>query len=145
MKKFLLVVAIAAATTVGFLQSGVLPQYEAVAPASNSDQAFADALENHSSGLQIEGHGIVTRILSDDLDGSRHQRFIVELESGQTLLVAHNIDVAPKVDQLREGDDVMFYGEYEWTPQGGVIHWTHDDPDGDHPDGWIRHRGRTYR
>ncbi|MBA2410272.1 MAG: DUF3465 domain-containing protein [Gammaproteobacteria bacterium] len=145
MKKFLLVLAIAAATTVGFLQSGVLPQYAAVARESNSEQAFADALENRSSDLQIEGRGIVARILSDDLDGSRHQRFIVELESGQTLLVAHNIDVAPKVDQLREGDDVMFYGEYEWTPQGGVIHWTHDDPDGDHPDGWIRHRGRTYR
>ncbi|MBA2492675.1 MAG: DUF3465 domain-containing protein [Gammaproteobacteria bacterium] len=145
MKKFLLVVAIAAATTVGFLQSGVLPQYEAVAPASNSDQAFADALENHSSGLQIEGHGIVTRILSDDLDGSRHQRFIVELGSGQSLLVVHNIDLAPRVAALKEGDEVTFYGEYEWTSQGGLIHWTHHDPDASHADGWIEHDGETYQ
>jgi len=144
-RKLLLGLALAIATSVAFIQSGVLPLYEATATGTHRDQALADAFENRGSNLQIEGQGIVARVLSDDHDGSRHQRFIIELDSGQTLLVAHNIDLAPRIESLREGDEVAFYGEYEWTSQGGVIHWTHHDPDGHHPDGWIKHRGETYQ
>jgi hypothetical protein len=57
-------------------------------------------------------------------NGSRHQRFILELGSGQTLLVAHNIDLAPRLPALAVGETVDFNGVYEWTPEGGVIHWT---------------------
>ena len=87
----------------------------------------------------------MARLLPDDNDGSRHQRFILQLASGQTLLVAHNIDVAGRIDSLRVGDRVEFSGEYEWNPKGGVIHWTHHDPRGRHEAGWIRHGGKTYR
>ncbi|MDO9189135.1 MAG: DUF3465 domain-containing protein [Sulfurimicrobium sp.] len=111
----------------------------------DSDQQLARAFENRRNNLQIEGQGTVSRILPDDLDGSRHQRFIVKLESGQSLLVAHNIDLAPRIDALRVGDPIMFYGEYEWNAKGGVIHWTHHDPAGRHADGWLRHGGKTYR
>jgi Protein of unknown function (DUF3465). len=45
------------------------------------------------SSVQVQGAGIVSRLLSDDNEGSRHQRFILELPSGHTLLVAHNIDL----------------------------------------------------
>ncbi|HEX6733128.1 MAG TPA: DUF3465 domain-containing protein [Pyrinomonadaceae bacterium] len=82
------------------------------------------------------------RILSDDIDGSRHQRFILELPSGQTLVVAHNIDVAPRILDLRERDLVAFRGEYEWNAKGGAIHWTHDDPAGRHSGDWLEHKGR---
>jgi len=96
-------------------------------------------------GRMIEGTGVVTRVLRDDDDGSRHQRFILELPSGQTLLVAHNIDLAPRVESIREGDTVEFSGQYETNDRGGVLHWTHHDPDGSREGGWLRHRGRTYR
>ncbi len=109
------------------------------------DRALADAFRDRTSDLQIEGVGTVIKILRDDNDGSRHQRFILELESGQTLLVAHNIDLAPRISALEEGDAVAFYGEYEWNSQGGVLHWTHDDPRGRHIDGWLKHRNRMYR
>jgi hypothetical protein len=112
---------------------------------ANADQVLVEAFESRASNVQVEGHGIVVRILADDLDGGRHQRFILRLKSGQTLLVAHNIDRAPRVTGLRAGDEVWFNGEYEWNPQGGVLHWTHHDPDGRHPGGWLKHDGRTYR
>ena len=83
-------------------------------------------------------------MLRDDDEGSRHQRLIVELESGHTVLVAHNIDVAPRVSSVREGDLLRFFGEYEWNEQGGVIHWTHHDPAGRHAGGWLEHEGSRY-
>jgi hypothetical protein len=97
------------------------------------------------SGEQIRGSGTVARVLLDDNDGSRHQRFILQVAGGRTLLVAHNIDLAPRVAGLKTGDTVEFYGEYEWNDKGGVIHWTHDDPNGRHVGGWLRHGGRTYQ
>lgn len=102
------------------------------------------AFKNQQSNLQVEGKGIVTKLLTDDLEGSRHQRFILKLISGHTLLIAHNIDVAPRINSLQEGDLILFFGEYEWNYQGGIIHWTHHDPDGDHVGGWIKHDGKIY-
>ena len=97
------------------------------------------------SGQQVRGAGKVIRVLSDDNDGSRHQRFIVRLGSGRTLLIAHNIDLAPRVPSIRVGDTVSFNGEYEWNDKGGVIHWTHLDPQNRHQAGWIEHRGKRYQ
>lgn len=111
----------------------------------NADLVLARAFENRQSNLQIEGQGTVSRILPDDRDGSRHQRFILKLDSGQKLLVAHNIDLAPRVAGLRAGDRIAFKGEYEWNAKGGVIHWTHHDPAGRHVAGWLRHEGQVYQ
>ncbi len=92
---------------------------------------------------QLEGVGIVSRVLPDDNDGSRHQRFILRLANGRTLLVAHNIDLAPRLTGLDRGDTVAFFGEFEPNSEGGVVHWTHHDPAGRHVAGWLRHEGRT--
>lgn len=110
-----------------------------------ADSAPATAYTDWQSGQQVQGKGVVLRSLSDDNEGSRHQRFIVRLNTGQTLLVAHNIDIAPRIPLLRDGDAVAFNGEYEWNEQGGIIHWTHRDPQGRHVSGWIEHEGRTYQ
>jgi Protein of unknown function (DUF3465) len=109
------------------------------------DSAISRAFANGSSDIQVEGEGTVIRLLSDDLNGSRHQRFIVQLASGQTLLIAHNIDIAPRINGLEEGDSVRFNGEYVWNEKGGVIHWTHHDPKGRHITGWIKHNGKTFK
>ncbi len=112
---------------------------------SASDKALKSAFDNKISGIQIDGSGKVTKILPDDIQGSRHQRFILTLNSKQTLLIAHNIDLAPKIESLKVGDHVRFYGVYEWNSKGGVIHWTHHDPNGRHEDGWLNHGGKLYQ
>ena len=112
--------------------------------AQANDHKLKQAYENHQSDLQVQGVGTVIRLLPDDNDGSRHQKFIIRLNSKQTLLVAHNIDLAPRIPNLRVGDRVQFYGEYEWTKKGGVMHWTHHDPNNKHPHGWLKHNGKRY-
>jgi hypothetical protein len=113
--------------------------------AAGDDRAIGRAFNTRTSNVQVEGQGTVTRLLADDLEGSRHQRFIVRLASGQTLLIAHNIDIAPRIDGLQKGDRVSFYGEYVWNEQGGMVHWTHHDPQGKHVAGWLKHNGRIYQ
>lgn len=109
------------------------------------DSPIGRAFANGGSNIQVEGEGTVIRVLSDDLNGQRHQRFIVQLASGQTLLVTHNIDIAPRIDGLNVGDTVRFNGEYVWNEKGGIIHWTHHDPQGRHVAGWVKHNGKTYQ
>ncbi len=109
-----------------------------------NNQVITDAYQNRLSDIQVSGSGKVSLILRDDNEGSRHQRFILRLSSGQTLLIAHNIDLAPKINTLQKGDVVQFYGEYEWNSKGGVVHWTHHDLGGRHVGGWLKHDGRKY-
>lgn len=153
MNTFLLIAALAAAAYFALAPSPGTPDRPgaAVRPGvvsiarDSGDSAIENAFANRLGNLQVEGQGTVVKTLADDSDGSRHQRFILRLESGRTLLVSHNIDLAQRIDALRTGDTVAFYGEYEWNPKGGVIHWTHRDPQGRHPAGWIRHGGQTYQ
>jgi hypothetical protein len=111
----------------------------------NSAAVIAKAFANRESTVQVSGEGVVMKLLPDDRSGSRHQRFILRLANAQTLLVAHNIDLAPRVDALAVGDTVTFSGEYEWSPKGGTLHRTHHDPGGSHPGGWMEFRGRRYQ
>jgi hypothetical protein len=112
---------------------------------STSDLSIRQAFNNHQSDIQVGGSGRVVKILPDDTKGSRHQKFIIELNSGQTLLIAHNIDIAPKIRTLIVGDHISFYGEYDWNAKGGVVHWTHHDPGGRHESGWLNHGGENYQ
>jgi lipoate synthase len=105
---------------------------------------IASAYASETSDLQVSSSGTVVKLLPDDNEGSRHQRFILKLSNNQTVLIAHNIDLAPKITSLRRGDVVEFNGEYEWNSKGGVIHWTHHDPAGRHQDGWLKHNGSIY-
>ena len=112
---------------------------------STSDLSIEKAFKNNQSNIQVGGSGKVVKILPDDIKGSRHQKFIIELNSGQTLLIAHNIDIAPRIGTLNVGDHINFYGEYEWNSKGGVVHWTHHDPSGRHEGGWLNHGGKIYQ
>ncbi|NEQ48631.1 MAG: DUF3465 domain-containing protein [Leptolyngbya sp. SIO3F4] len=115
-------------------------------PGIRGDDALMEAYRNGESDLIVTGVGRVEKLLPDDLKGSRHQKFVLRLTSGQSLLVSHNIDsdVSQRIDALREGDEVKFKGEYEWNERGGILHWTHDDPKDWHADGWIEHDGVRY-
>ena len=112
------------------------------APSTDIDD-HASLIRARRSQRIVESTGVVTKTLPDDNNGSRHQRFIVRV-GDETVLIAHNIDLATRVP-LKVGDDVRFKGEFEWNDRGGVIHWTHHDPDRRRPGGWIELRGKRYQ
>lgn len=114
-------------------------------PSLTPVSVFQDAFENNKSNIQVKQIGEIIKVLSDDNDGARHQRMIVRLSNDQTLLIAHNIDLAPRVPNPQAGKSIKFYGEYEWNAEGGVIHWTHIDPEGAHIDGWLEYEGIKYQ
>ncbi|WP_299138435.1 DUF3465 domain-containing protein [uncultured Vibrio sp.] len=130
MRQFFTLVLVTLCIGVGYVQA--------------NDVRLKQAYERHQSDVQVRGSGTVFRVLPDDNKGSRHQKFILRLDSKQTVLVAHNIDLAPRIQDIRKGDRVEFYGEYEWNKKGGVIHWTHRDPNNRHVHGWLKHNGNLY-
>ncbi len=107
--------------------------------------SVAGAHARRSTGTWVEDSGSVAKLLADDRRGSRHQRFLLRVDDGPTILVAHNIDLAPRVEPLHVGDAVRFRGEYVWNARGGVLHWTHGDPDGRREGGWLEVDGRRFR
>lgn len=109
------------------------------------EDSLSSAYRKRQSRVEVCGHGVIAKVLKDDTQGIRHQRFVVRLPPGQTVLIAYNFDLAPRIDGLRTGSPIEFVGEYDWNGQGGVVHWTHRDPGGHHSPGWIRYEGRQYQ
>ncbi len=118
------------------------PRPTAAEPPAGS---VAAAFRSHARAAVVEGTGHVAKLLADDRHGSRHQRFLLRVDGGPTVLVAHNIDLAERVAPLQAGDEVRFRGEYVWNAKGGILHWTHADPDRRHEGGWIEVGGRRFQ
>ena len=107
------------------------------------DGGIGELFRAEQSDAIVTAYATVKKVLPDDNDGSRHQKLIVTLSTGHTVLIAHNIDLAERVP-CDQGSVIRFRGEYEWSNQGGVVHWTHHDPAGRHQPGWIEHEGVRY-
>ncbi len=135
-----LLVAIAAALVAWFFNLDTSGPTGPAARSGTSD--VVRAIDTRASNQWVETDAIVTRLLGDDNHGSRHQRILVSI-AGRSVLIAHNIDLADRVP-ARKGDTLRIRGEFEWNEKGGVIHWTHHDPQGRHGGGWIEHRGKRF-
>lgn len=113
-------------------------------PKAQSDGGIAELFRKQQSDTWVEASGTVKKILPDDSDGDKHQRFIVRLSTDIEILIAHNIDVGARVP-VNEGDSVTFRGEYEYTDKGGTVHFTHAPKyERKQPGGWIEHKGKKY-
>jgi len=138
---------LAVAQQAGWIDSGSGNAERAASHASASAQpaegnsALERAIAAQASGVMMTVEARVKKTLPDDLKGSRHQRFLLDIGRGRTVLVAHNIDLADRVP-LDQDDAVRIRGQFEWNDRGGVLHWTHHDPRGRHPGGWIEHAGK---
>ena len=143
-KKKLIRIGIAVVVLAYYAYTEYYPAGENQTTGQQDNSALHQAIANQRSDVQVTGTGRVIKLLPDDNDGSRHQRFLVKISSGNVILIAHNIDLAPRVNALNKGDQIRFNGEFEWNHKGGVIHWTHKDPRNTHIHGWLEHNGERY-
>jgi Protein of unknown function (DUF3465) len=113
--------------------------------AQPDDAAIITDFHNHQSNLEVTADGTVVRLLADRSSSTgTHEQFIIRLASGDlTVEIEHNISIAKRVP-VKEGDQVIVHGEYVWNAQGGLIHFTHHDPQGTHEGGYIVDGGTTY-
>ena len=109
----------------------------AAASAPTSPEVLAD-------GLWWEGRGVVEKVLPDDTEPPRHQRFFLRDDRGRSLFFAHNIDEAPRVPDLKEGDEISFRGEWRDNEGGGAMHWTRRAGAGRRKGGWLERNGVRY-
>ncbi len=110
-------------------------------PASTND--IDDLYSKKRDGVWVEGSLKVKKLLSDDDDPPRHQRFLADTPDGHSVMVAHNIDLSDRVP-LQAGDTIEVRGEYVWTEQGGKVHFTHKPQYGKFSGGWVKVRGKKY-
>jgi len=114
------------------------------APATGdaANGAVYDAWSGHQSRVEVTASGSVARVLGTHSGPSgRHEGFLLHLTGaaghGLTVRVETNVDITGPVP-LSAGDGVEVRGEYVYDARGGLIHYTHHDPRGRHPGGFVR-------
>lgn len=120
------------------------PTASATANANQLQDTEIIAAQSQHARQYVTVSALVKRLLKDDTKGIPHQRFLIELSNGTTVLVAHNTDRAPRVP-VQQGDIVTIHGEYIWTEKGGTLHWTHHSDSPMHEGGWIEFNGQRYQ
>lgn len=118
----------------------------AISPAASPDDAaIVQDFQGHRSNVEVTAGGTVVTILPDRSSSTGvHEQFIMRLTSGGiTLEVEHNLSIGRRVP-VNQGDSVIVHGEYIWNSKGGLIHFTHHDPQGTHEGGYIKDKGGTY-
>ncbi len=73
-----------------------------------------------------------------------HEEFSIRSDDGQALDVVDNVKIAPRVP-VAVGDRIRLQGELvpDARPEP-IVHWTHHDPRGLHPAGYIELNGMRY-
>lgn len=121
------------------------PDQYAVTPNIYAEQSgVLEAQRDHLRHVEVTVTAPVYKLLRDDNQGIPHQRFLIKLANGSTVLIAHDTNMAPKVP-LSPGCLIRIHGEYIWTDRGGVIHWTHHTDTPRHTGGWIDCNGQRYQ
>lgn len=111
----------------------------------NNNSTLVTLYQHRLTNIEVEGQGVIIKTLKDDVTGLRHQRLLLKINNQQTVLITHNIDLAPRINNPEIGQILIFKGEYVWNKKGGFIHWTHKDPKGKHPNGWLIYHNKRYQ
>ncbi len=118
--------------------------FSASAGTVGDDKNLNDAINKHQNVYFLEAASLkVTKLLADDQQGLRHQKFEVVTSQGQKVLCVYNLDQGQRIP-LQVGDQVDVGGEFKWTKYGALLHWLHEDSRDKRPDGYVDLEGRRY-
>ncbi len=109
-----------------------------------NDQALVQAVRARRNVFYVQGANLTVRkVLPDDTSGLPHQKWIAQLTDGSTIQVVYNSDMGNRVP-MKEGDTFGVGGQFLWLRTQGLIHWLHEDPRHNRPDGYIYFNGVVY-
>jgi hypothetical protein len=98
------------------------------------------------------GHGVdyievssvpVVQLLPDDLQGNQHQKWVVQLANGSRVTCVFNISLSQKIP-LQVGSIVSMGGQLVVDHGTDILHWLHQDPNGQRPIGYVDLNGVRY-
>lgn len=98
-------------------------------------------MKSRAGRPQVMVTGVISQILPEDHAGLRHQKYTLTVNKEIKLLIVSNLDFGRV--PLVLGATVSVCGEYKRVGQG-MIHWTHFDPHGGHPNGFTIVNGKLY-
>jgi hypothetical protein len=105
-----------------------------------SGDVLKQVMNSKANRPQVLVEGTVTKILPEDKAGLPHQKYLINAY-GVKLQIVSNLEFGKAPVQV--GSKVQVCGEYI-NAEGGMIHWTHFDPHGNHPDGYTVLDGQLY-
>jgi len=126
-------------------KAGIVALAGVLAACAGSGQPNADvyaAFAAQRSRVEVTASGSVTRVLGTRQGPSgNHEGFLVRLSGPAanplTIRVEDNVDITGPIP-IAPGDRVEVRGEYIYAADGGLIHFTHHNPRGSHPGGYVR-------
>jgi hypothetical protein len=98
-------------------------------------------MKSNAGRPQVMATGVVSQILPEDHNGLPHQKYTLTVDGQIKLLIVSNLDFGRV--PLVIGSTVSVCGEFKKIGQG-MIHWTHFDPHGGHPDGFTIVNGQLF-
>lgn len=112
---------------------------------TGGDKNLVQALEASRRTKYVSATGMkVIELMADDTQGSPHQKFRVQLSDGHAITIISNLDMCVHVP-VQVGDTVGAGGEFIPTGKmSGLLHWVHNDPKKQRPDGYIELNGHIY-
>ena len=146
MTKKSIIAGFLSAIAIVLLGFGVASQVWQAPSSYNAEPGFrvlADAYLNKKSGMMAEVQGQVTRLIMDEEESARVQKFVICAISGQSRLVTHDLSRSDRVP-VAIGDKVMVRGEYVWSEPGGTLICPTRDNGSGGRNGWIEHKGERY-
>jgi hypothetical protein len=98
-------------------------------------------MKSNDSRPQVMVTGVVSQILPEDHNGLPHQKYTLTVDGQIKLLIVSNLDFGRVPVVI--GTKLSVCGEFKKVGQG-MVHWTHFDPHGGHPDGFTIVNGVLY-
>ena len=107
----------------------------------SSIEKLKSVMKSRENRPQVMVTGVITNIQSEDHKGRPHQKYTLSVAGSIKLLIVSNLDFGRVPLQL--GKTVSICGEF-MKVGSGMVHWTHFDPHGGHPDGFTIIDGVLY-
>ncbi|HIP75819.1 MAG TPA: DUF3465 domain-containing protein [Psychromonas hadalis] len=100
---------------------------------------------NQRGGEMVSSLGRIIKLLEDQTSPYLAQLILIRLNSGQKLIIKHNLKASTKIADLKVGEMIKFKGVYRWNSRGGMVVSTFENKQHPKRSGWVKFADKTYQ